>query len=506
VRAALDTRGADRAFAGRAVAGLGGVYFGGFALVLAAGSFAGVSTNFLVTGLFYGGVAVLMMLAALRTGGFGVAGRPGAADAAAIAFWAVALVAFLAYDLAFGDWARFVLLVILPYALGRQVPAARALTFAVAVLVVQTVTALAALAWITLRLGQESVVWNRLPVFDVPHGGLLVGIAAAQACVLAAAVLAASPRDFLAGRFAAGLAGVAAMAALLAYIGARGPILFVVVFATAAVLLGRGGAARRVFVAAAVLAGLAMGLAGLGQDRRAFLGEPLRIMGEALSGEQIVLRHRLQREGVEPGAGGLGESGLTISELRLQVAERFGLALDVGYGGGAKGRERVVDCEALSDGQDSTSIRLVLWRETAAVAAGNVLAGVGPHQFWRYTCVHLAVPHNTILQAFAELGLLGGIPYAAFVAFVGVGLARALLSGLRARDPAAQAAVLPVALLWGVALACDQLYGNVFMNFQFMLASGVAVSLLRGRASGGAARPASDRQRLQHRERHAEAP
>lgn len=67
------------------------------------------------------------------------------------------------------------------------------------------------------------------------------------------------------------------------------------------------------------------------------------------------------------------------------------------------------DCAATKHNVNSTSIRLELYQDAWTAFTTNPLGGVGAGAYGKYSCWHdaRAHPHNVVLQAMAELGILG---------------------------------------------------------------------------------------------------
>ena len=116
-------------------------------------------------------------------------------------------------------------------------------------------------------------------------------------------------------------------------------------------------------------------------------------------------------------------------------------------------------CKPIVDGVNSVAIRRVLYQESIDMALQHPLLGVGATNFGRYSCGGLgAYPHSSVLQAFAELGVVGGgVLLALFViSFASVARARVLIKS-NASDH-----VFWLALIAFFGLI-DQIYGNYFM-------------------------------------------
>lgn len=67
-------------------------------------------------------------------------------------------------------------------------------------------------------------------------------------------------------------------------------------------------------------------------------------------------------------------------------------------------------CQPIQQGINSVAIRTVLYREAIAMFLQHPILGVGANRFGEGSCAGLGTfPHSTILQAFAELGIAGGL-------------------------------------------------------------------------------------------------
>lgn len=130
-------------------------------------------------------------------------------------------------------------------------------------------------------------------------------------------------------------------------------------------------------------------------------------------------------------------------------------------------------CASLVTAQDSISIRITLYREAIGMFGRNPLFGVGAGEFGAHSCVGLGgFPHSTLLQAYAELGIVGG-------GFLTGALVMSLVVLFRAtlRWQARSTAATMMALLVLVAIA-DQFYGNYFMSSAASLFMGIASGIM----------------------------
>lgn len=132
-------------------------------------------------------------------------------------------------------------------------------------------------------------------------------------------------------------------------------------------------------------------------------------------------------------------------------------------------------CQPFEKGVDSVAMRWVLYREAVAMFMDRPWRGVGAASFGRHSCTGaMGFPHSTILQAFAELGVMGGLLFVGLMSAAFVGFFRKAVEANATY--ATQAAQL--ALAWfTMYLAADQIYGNYFMAAGFYLLAGVAAGM-----------------------------
>jgi O-antigen ligase len=120
-------------------------------------------------------------------------------------------------------------------------------------------------------------------------------------------------------------------------------------------------------------------------------------------------------------------------------------------------------------------MRWVLYQEGVAMFANNPVFGVGSTLFGECSCTGPGgYPHSTILQGFAELGLIGGGALAALLGLAAATLVRPFLSALLEADGSVRAFILA---LFSVFLVADQIYGNYFMSVGTWLILGMAASM-----------------------------
>lgn len=131
-------------------------------------------------------------------------------------------------------------------------------------------------------------------------------------------------------------------------------------------------------------------------------------------------------------------------------------------------------CEPFK-GDNSVKIRLVLYQEAIAIFLQKPLLGVGVAAFGQHSCAGLGgFPHSTVLQVLAEMGLLGGVVFAALIALAGDTLIkRALYSNSGSKSGVIS---FYVALFVSVMLA-GEIYWNVFMAVATYLLIGISAGM-----------------------------
>jgi len=119
-------------------------------------------------------------------------------------------------------------------------------------------------------------------------------------------------------------------------------------------------------------------------------------------------------------------------------------------------------CEPFRKGVNSIEMRWVLYQEAVAVFLENPVSGVGVGRFGYYSCTGPAgFPHSTVLQAFAELGLMGGGLYIALLLLAGMKLLHLRSSGSRMKTSREYIFIFGLFVIFVLA---DQLYGNYLMS------------------------------------------
>jgi|GEM_PF-7070104 len=131
-------------------------------------------------------------------------------------------------------------------------------------------------------------------------------------------------------------------------------------------------------------------------------------------------------------------------------------------------------CRPIEQGVDSIAIRFVFYQEAKAMFINSPLWGVGPASFGRYSCAGvMGYPHSTILQSFAELGIVGGLLYCGLLIVALVNFIRQTVTSGAKTENAVEKLTLSLFVMY---LLTDQLYGNYFMAVGSYFMIGVAAS------------------------------
>lgn len=128
-------------------------------------------------------------------------------------------------------------------------------------------------------------------------------------------------------------------------------------------------------------------------------------------------------------------------------------------------------CRVLIESINSIAIRRLLYVEAIELFAWHPWTGIGAAGFGYYSCAGPgSYPHSSLLQSFAELGLLGGMPFLMLYMVSIITLAWVYFRSLSNE----RESVFWICLLCFFALS-DQVYGNYFMApgsfFMFGVAS-----------------------------------
>ena len=117
-------------------------------------------------------------------------------------------------------------------------------------------------------------------------------------------------------------------------------------------------------------------------------------------------------------------------------------------------------CQILEEGMDSIKIRAVLYREAIEQFVQFPIGGRGAGLFGAGSCIGIGgYPHSTILQALAELGLIGGLPLIALYMMGVFYLFKVMTRGDRS-DKVSTLFLLSCLIMLVVT---DQIYGSYFM-------------------------------------------
>lgn len=134
-----------------------------------------------------------------------------------------------------------------------------------------------------------------------------------------------------------------------------------------------------------------------------------------------------------------------------------------------------VSCQPFKEGVNSIAMRWVLYQEAMAMFLANPILGVGAARFGEQSCTGpKGFPHSTILQGFAELGIIGGGLLIGMLILAAVTLLRAFLSVRHGSNWSTDAFVLA---FFAMFLGADQIYGNYFMSVGSWLMLGIAASM-----------------------------
>jgi hypothetical protein len=133
-------------------------------------------------------------------------------------------------------------------------------------------------------------------------------------------------------------------------------------------------------------------------------------------------------------------------------------------------------CKPFEQGVNSVAMRWVLYREALAIFMERPWFGVGAAGFGRFSCTGVAgFPHSTVLQALAELGIVGGgLLYLGLLLSAFMRLGRGALDATSAERRQIAGFALATFVMYVVA---DQLYGNYFMATGSYLMIGIAAGI-----------------------------
>lgn len=142
-------------------------------------------------------------------------------------------------------------------------------------------------------------------------------------------------------------------------------------------------------------------------------------------------------------------------------------------------------CQAIKEGVNSMAIRWVLYREAMTMFSENPVFGVGAARFGEQSCVGVGLksfPHSTVLQAFAELGVIGGSLLVGLMILAAISLVRRVMpSGANPN----QSTDLFALALFVTFFVADQIYGNYFMSVGTWLMLGMVAGMEAEDKDGG---------------------
>ncbi|WP_187435547.1 O-antigen ligase family protein [Bradyrhizobium hipponense] len=144
-----------------------------------------------------------------------------------------------------------------------------------------------------------------------------------------------------------------------------------------------------------------------------------------------------------------------------------------GLGVPGLGRDSRAECDQLNKMVDSTPIRIWLLQQGFLLFQETPVFGIGLENFAAHTCPG-SFPHSTILQAFVEMGAVGGIAYALLLATAIFSLIGLTINRL----PCTSRPVIVVLALLSFFIILDQFYGRILLSSTASLLLGFSASLV----------------------------
>ncbi|MDA9408549.1 O-antigen ligase family protein [Bradyrhizobium sp. CCBAU 45384] len=339
------------------------------------------------------------------------------------------------------DWALLVTFWVGPYAAARLVSAQDIMRFLKILGAITLTVSAAAIAWqFSLQLTAGD---NLRPVMlGLNHGVLIVAVALGITVVIQAS--GASGKCSIATWTRPMIAAL--VTAALVVVGARGVVIATIATALLMVLAPtRDGRRGRIVVFAAILVGATLAL----------------ILNHAA--RDFMVRTYLPLEPpVGAGLPGLGRdspAGAGVLSLGGDSEPPAGVPRE--------------ECDQLFKMVDSTPIRIWLIQQGFLLFRETPVFGIGLENFAARTCPG-SFPHNTILQAFVEMGVVGGIAYVLLL-----GTAIFLLIGLTInRLPCTSRPAIVVLALLLFFIILDQFYGRILLSSTAGLLLGFSASLV----------------------------
>jgi hypothetical protein len=183
----------------------------------------------------------------------------------------------------------------------------------------------------------------------------------------------------------------------------------------------------------------------------------------------------------------VGLSMIALPKLDSQFGRLYAMTTDISsqpviyFGGGRQVPGEAVpvlgeaSCQPIKEGVNSIAIRWMLYQEAMAMFLENPILGVGAARFGEQSCTGpKGFPHSTILQGFAELGVIGGGLLIGMLILAVVTLLRPFLSVRHRSNWSTDAFILAS---FATFLGADQIYGNYFMSVGSWLMLGIAASM-----------------------------
>jgi hypothetical protein len=344
-------------------------------------------------------------------------------------------------DAGLRDWALLVTFWIGPYAAARLVSAQDVTRFLKILGAITLTVSAATIAWqISMQLTMGD---NLRPVMlGVNHGVLIVALALGIFVAIQAG--GASEKNSTVTWTRTIIAAL--VTAELVVLGARGVVIATIATGFLMVLIpARDGRRGRIAVFAAILVGatLALILDNVARDFmvRAYL--PLeQAAGAGIPTESV-------------------KAGVPIESMKAGVPRESMKQVS---------KEK---CDQLNKMVDSTPIRLWLIREGFSLFQDAPVFGIGLENYAAYTCPG-SFPHSTILQAFVEMGAIGGIAY---VLMLGAATFSLIVLAIDRLLYASRTAIVVLALL-SFFIILDQFYGRISLSSTIGLFLGFSATLV----------------------------
>lgn len=335
-------------------------------------------------------------------------------------------------DAGLRDWVLLVTFWIGPYAAARLVSVQDITRF---LKILGAITLTVSAATIVWQISMQLTVGNNLRplMLGVNHGVLIVALALGMSVTIQAS--GASEKKSNATWTRPIIAAL--VTAELVVLGARGVVIAIIASGLLMVLApARDGRRGRIAVFAAILIGATLALV-LNNVARDFM-----------------VRAYLPLE--QPAGAGIPIESVTAGVPRESVKQ--------------VSKE---ECDKLSKMVDSTPIRLWLIREGFLLFQDTPVFGIGLDNFAAYTCPG-SFPHSTILQAFVEMGAIGGIAY---VLMLGAATLSLIVLAIDRFLPTSRTAIVVLALL-SFFMILDQFYGRIPLSSTIGLFLGFSAALV----------------------------